>query len=560
MPGMDELEFREYIDFTGGLWQRGNDRECAPNGLLECTDCYPLLSGGLRAFAEFQPITAPFVSGDEPTVMGFALGIWSTDHTPNNTRGLYIMTVDGTSSPYTFRVLCLATTSGLFESYLAGNGASWDAVLTKNTMSGAVPAVGMQTVFASGVYRNFFNVPIGLTAGSTNGIWACDISTASFVFNPGNVAGLHPWGVWLYQNRILTIGVDASGNDPGKSIWYSEPASTAPPSTANYLQPVGSGADLQFLQPYAPGDLLYMQLGRELGSVQGAITGPSIRTLETTVTSVRTLPADTPMGLVMVIAGEGAYAWDGQMRPISAQILGDPMGGPSYDSVQDDIGLLNTAQTVGDTVNLPGATWIFSGGTSASGKIGCYDNWVLFSNGYVMDARTGAWFTQTSAPGARYWAVDHIARRVYVTCNNSFVADATTLRPKPNFAYWSRMGEGAWSPMSRYSFTLPLIESAGQRTNLRELELELATYNDAASITIEVSAADGRVVGETGVFGPYGLADARADSVRVLVPGHPAEWYKVRVILDSNRSGTEAPTLTKMRVGLQASTRTPVNR
>src|SRR5688572_28593110 len=71
MPGPDSLELVEYSDLSGGLWDRGTDRECPKNGLLEATDCYPQASGGLRAFMTFEPITQTGIANDS-----LILGIW----------------------------------------------------------------------------------------------------------------------------------------------------------------------------------------------------------------------------------------------------------------------------------------------------------------------------------------------------------------------------------------------------------------------------------------------------------------------------------------------------
>lgn len=552
MPGSDELEWRSFEDFTGGLWEQDDDRRCATNGLLECTDCFPSPDGGLKAFAEFQPVRAPFVAGDAPTTPTWALGIWAGAD-PATTRGLFVMLMSGLTSPYTLRLVCLATAATISQSDLEGGGASWDATLTRADVTAISPAVHMESFQSASATNNYFNLPISISVGSTNGIWTTDQTTAAFSFNPGASTLLEPVGVTVYQNRLLTIG-PGLGAALHRAIWYTDPGAATIASTNNYIQPGAAGGLVQFIQPHSPSDLIFVTRGNYIGSAQGAITSPTVREYNRTGTNIRTFPADTPLGLVMVVANEGAYAWDGQsFTHISQAILGDPMGGPSFAYTQDTLGGPDT----GDSCNLPGAPWAQAAGTVASGRVGSYEHWVLFSNGYVLDLRTGAWFKQTSAPGARYWAQDYSATRVYVTTNDRFQVDAGTLRPTPHFAYWSNMGENQWTPSATYSFTVPLIDSPSQRTNLREVEYDITTYNGDSTLTVEVTSADGT---DDVTLGPYTLADSRPDGVRVLVPGHPQEWYKVRTILKSNRPGTSAPTMRRMRVGTQPSTRNPVNR
>lgn len=548
MPGPDELEWKEYVDFTGGLWQKNDDRDCAPNGLLECTDCFPDPSGGLKAFAQFLPVSLPFPTAAAPANANIVF-IWSTTAVAGGTsEGLFILTVEGTTSPFTVRMFSL--TAPISEANLqGGSGAAWSQIYsnaTVQTMNTSVRAETFQT--AANGYKNYLNLPISLTAGSTHGIFRFDTSTANLVFAGSGQES----GVWTHQGRLLTITNDGTGGILNRII-YTDPGSDAAPSTANFISPLAeSGTPLVFLAPYAPSDLLAMKDQLSLASVQGSITSPTVRQLTFLHARNRTLPVRTDIGLVTVVMNEGAYAFDGATwKHISPQISGDGMGGTSWSAIDGVAG-----QDQADYSDLRG---IDIGPIAiegmVSGNLGAYEHFIFFNNGYVMDARTGAWFTQTSAPGARYWNSDYWNRRVYVSTNARFTADAASGRADVPIAFWSRMGESAWTSMDTYSFTLPLIYNPGQKTNVSEIEYHLNTFNATSTLEVELTYLDNDGVHQTISRGPYDLGSAGPQRLRVKVGGGPSDWWKVRTILRSNRSGEEAPSLERMFCGIQASTR-----
>lgn len=546
MAGMDEYDWRDYQDFTGGLWQRGNDRECAPNGLLECQDCFPQPGGGLKAFAEFKPISAPFASGASPVTAANVLGIWA-----NPGRPPMLMVIEG-AAPSTVRMYAFSSASLPTEAELSGgSGAEWVATLSRTDVTSINSCVRMERFrdAASG-YVEAFNLPAN-TGTSTGGIWQSGTTAGSATFLFAPLGDRLPTGLWSHQARLLTL--NALGGAVDTRLVYTDPASVAAPSTVNYILPFGEQASpMKALFSASPSDLVFFKDEYCVGTIQGSITAPLVRQSGGVHIRVRGFPTNSPIGLVFVVMNEGAYVWSGQEpEHLSPQILGDAMGGNSWDAT-----LGSFSATTNELGDFDGALWtVASARSMTTGQLGCYEHWVFFNNGYVLDTRTGAWFTQTSAPRGRYWSPNLFERRMYVAAGNAFVGDSTTRRPSPDVLYWSRMGESSWVPSQTYSFTLPLVETPSQRVNLRELEYELYAYNAESTIEVEVTSPEKTL----DTLGPYTL-DANASSVRIVVPGHPAEWYKVRTILKSNRSGEEAPLMSKMRVGTQGSTRTAVNR
>lgn len=547
MPGPDELTYRDYADFTGGLWQRSDDRECAPNGLLECTDCFPLPSGGLKAFAAFEPIATGFST--PPTGNTWVLGIWSMPQGGiGGFRNWFMLCIDAGAN---VNLYSLSGSGGSFEGFvrsLRGDAAlTWTLIHTKTiaSLDTGIRMVPYRTDAGGGSY---FNYPT-----STNGgIWESDGSTAVLRFS-STVApfAFSVYGVWTHQGRLLTLTDEGTGNQQN-SIIYTDAGSSAAPSTANFLRPLGETAGaIRGLVPSEPSELLFWKGEVAVGDVQGAITAPTVRQNAYQHTLLRGFPVQTPLGVVCVIQGEGAYLWGGQgLEYISAPILGDGMGGTPVSTEDDDAGVDQTSDLIGATFSAWRGQY-----ACVTGQLGAYEHWVFFNNGYVLDSRTGAWFTQTSAPGARYWGADQRRRLMFVSCNTPFSVQAS--QPFPPAMYFSQMGESNWIPMHEMSYTLPLIESVGQRTNLREIEYDVTTYNAESTLTVEATSADGT---DNVTLGPYTLGNTRPDSVRITVPGHPQEWYKVRTVLKSNRPQEEAPSVSKMRVGTQPSTRNPVNK
>lgn len=573
MPATDELTWKEYVDFTGGLWERGNDRECAPNGLLECTDCFPDPAGGLTAFAAFRPILTGWQTqgGAAVPTNAYAIGVWSL---PVSTLagGVYTITVEGTTAPFTVRIWQMrgdTTSQEVSEEELDGahsnSGAGWRQLHIHSGVATIQTAIRWEIFRDAGAFatpKAWFNFPVTSTGGGTTyGLYYWDQSTVA----PGFITtgDFPPQGMWTYQNRILTI-VGESGNVQPTKIIYTDPGSTATPSSANYILPVGEvPARINFLSPLNPSDLFFMKEDALFGSIQGALTAPTVRQLGFQHLRSRTWPTRSSLGLVMVIQNEGAYVWDGQsFSHISLAITGDAMGGTPYDFATT---LEYTTPTAvgSDLEGAPDFAAPANGQRyrqSVSGQLGAFEHWVFFNNGYMLDTRTGAWFKQTSVPGARFWASDETHQRMYVSCRNPFTTQEHLpvalygYPDAPYTYYWSRMGEGHWTPMHTYSFTLPLIYSPGTQTNVRELEYHVNAFNDLSTLEAEVTFLDNNGTQQTLTIDPVNLVEGPSP-VRVKVPGHPAAWYKVRTIMKSNREGVAAPSLERMFCGTQPTTR-----
>lgn len=587
-PGLDELEWREFQDFTGGLWERGNDRLCAPNGLLECVDCFPMPDGGLRAFAKFAPIGAAFSSSAAAVTPiapanAHVLGVWYTTVPVQAAPGGGLVCLTLQLSPnaalpgvvrWRVQIWKLSSTGDAVgganvytEAMLNGDGdASWVAAVSRDVaeFDSAVNAVSFRSVAAGAQTYVTFCGNTTVAGESMGGIYRLGLggSTASIIIPATRFNGnwyLH--SLETHQNRLIFTGeFDGVGD---AAIYYTNAGTDTAVTTANALAPTDQAGQISLLSPLPPSDLVFLQQAHAFGTIQGSLTAPTIRHQAFQHLRVRNRPVRTDAGLALVVHNEGLYFWDGNtLQPASNAIQGDPMGGTPYNNSTFSEGSVDPTYAkpysrtaiVSDLEGAPPFSGTFA--LDLSGQLGVYENWLFCNNGYMMDLRTGAWFKQSSAPGARYWASDTLERRMFVATRTRFSA-ALDARgggtPAP--LYWSRMGESSWDAMDTYSFTLPLIESPGQRTNLRELEYDLSTHNGSSTISVEVTPASGDVI----KLGPFDLADSRADTVRILVPGHPQNWYKIRTILSSNRAD-EAPTLMRMRVATQPSTRTPVNR
>lgn len=543
MPGLDELKWQEYVDFSGGLWERGNDRDCAPNGLLEATDCYPQPWGGIKAFCEFEPIRMPFATG--PTNPAWVIGYWALNDSSSNNH--YVMTIENIAGAYTFALHRVGSGGGQIASFVSNGLRAGDPSSFTWTRIYSQAAVSMDTGIRMEAYRDSasYGAWYNFTHSTNHGVWKAGTTAPAFS------GAFSAYGLWVHQGRLVTVTDDGSGVQQNKII-YTDAGSTAAPSTANFLLPFGEHpSPIRALLPSEPSEFLVWKDYLNLGDIQGPIVTPTVRGLVYQHMHVRNFPVHTPVGVVSVVFNEGAFAWNGNtLDHISPQILGDPMGGTVVSSDEE------TGNIAAVGSDLEGCTLGVNRYDYAqvTGQLGCYEHWVFFNNGYVMDSRTGAWFKQTSAPGARYWASDPYRRLLMCSCRNSFRVNSGGF-PIPDVMYFSEMGESAWTKAQTYSFTLPLIENPAQKINVREIEYELYAYNSESTITVEVTNATETL----DALGPYSMTSG-SNTVRVLIPGHPSDWYKVRTVLKSNRAKTEAPTMTRMRVGTQDSTRNPVNR
>lgn len=570
MPGIDELAWKEYVDFTGGLWERGNDRECAANGLLECMDCFPQQHGGLKAFARFEPVGAPFEQALTSSTRCY--GVWDF---PNalGARGLAALVFDYPNN--TLKLVSLFSTD--FNQHIQfpsdqqvrGYKAQLKTIYSRTDVSllrGAVRAeIYPQAPPPSSLtYMAYFSFPINsVTPGTTNGpgLYRSILSSTNATNFAAGITTVHtagPSGVWTHQGRLMTLGSDQVTGWEG--IFYTNPGDSVF-STARLLKPAGLNPyDLAFLAGFEPSELITMKRNHSLMSIQGSITTPTVReTSYTHLTSVM-YPVRSDIGLVIVTREEGAFAWTGQaLTHISPQIVGSPMAGPAGRRIRvSEFDASNPAGFTENNGSVDGwsdidissdVTDLIGTGQAMGGQLGALGPFIGFAAGYMLDTRTAAWFKQSTCPTARYWAVNEDSRRV-------FVATSTAVRTDPNVIYWARFDESNWVPMDEYSFTLPLILTPAQMVNVRELEYHLNAVNDTSDVRVEVTFQTNNGGTETLSLGPFSTAKGPS-AIRVQVPGHPSAWYKIRTVVRSNRKGDAAPTLERMFCGTQAGTRLP---
>lgn len=519
MASFDELTWKEYSDFTAGLYERGTDLSCPPNGLLSCQDCYPQVEGGLRAS-----------------------GVWKAMTTTNLPNDGYILAVEGIfgGGPAGLYVLVLIANAGG-----AGNHTFQLFILTGSVTGGSWTSLGTVTGFTSWWFGNrvsLYRTGASLTSGVTDiymnlygnttkdGIYKSDGSTLAQAF-----AAKAPTDVIAYQSRLLyTQNVGP--------IWFTSAGVDTAPTSANGLFPYQEfGTNMRCMFPFSPSDLIVEKRAIGILDIQGDITAPTARQMTfKNHDNVLMYPAYTDQGLAYTMYEDGVYVYDGSnLNLISQPILGCPMQ-PNYFGSDDIIGLVPHA----------GEPSVSSLGFGVPGRSESYEYFLYAGQAYVWDTRTQAWFKITVPEASTSGTASHFT--YYNTTPRQFIVHSRNLSMQTGRhpLWYMEANEGDLTRASSYSFTLPLIYIQGQRTSLRELEYEVDVQEANSTLSVSILDSTGTTTNMTAVT----LAATGPQKVRVHVGLTSMEWYKVTTTLASATT-KEAPILTKMYTGTADATR-----
>lgn len=551
----DKLEYEVFADFSKGLWERGDDRECPRNGLLGLTDAYPLPTGGLRAWGSWQPMTMTGI----PT-NAYILGLWSFGGV-DPLAGIYTCTLECDSNDIdnsTFRLQKLSGTTNGGTPESAITGGTWT---TLHTIS-SVKAFGAWTHLtpyrfttgASNVYRIFYNVGMGssLFASSTasEGIYKTDGSTAARSFYwpfPADCFG--------HQLSLMFTAIEpGAGLTLHNQIAYTNVASDAQPTTVNAFFPLPNySSPITWVSPIEPSDLIVAKSEVGLALVQGDVTSPIQRQISFAhaVSTVR--PVNTDIGLAISVSRDSVYVWTGsQMRDIAYQLLGNPTEPPFFGS-KTAVGFDSDIRF--DISGEP-AFRVASWGHTGQMDFGEY--FLFAGNDYVFDERTEAWFktTRTGRPQeaipARFCA-DRVNDRIYQ-------ARHMTHQTGRQILFWENLQEKDYHRSSSYTFTLPLIYSEHGLIQLRELEYYLGVFGRDSRIEVTIDFINDKSEVQSITLAPKVIPNPKtaplqtgaAPTNQVVrigdIPGRAAVAYKVTTRL-SAPTPVEAPMLERVLVG-----------
>lgn len=497
-PRADERDLvpLTYVDFTQGLYERGNDRECPQTGLLEAQDCMPLPSGGLRAawaWTEEQ-------IGNFPTnrrVMGF--DIRRHEDGGYTEAGLML----GTTStvylgPFTYEYWFAKGTTAI------ANATTWTSGRSHSSMEDLYPVRFAQFFDSAGNLNYYYNVAFTNLSTVTRGVFQMPQleSTSSTQVFSSNVVF-----VAAHQDRLLYVTAEGT-EGYFQSLRYTNPSTVTAPSSN--LLTVGEyrSANIGFVEPIFPQDLFVLKPNQGGFLVQGDLNeAPFVREMLTAHVPERfTWSAKIPGGMAHLTQNEGVWLWSGgeTYRHLSRQIVGSPM----------------------TEVLLETGSGVNAGGAGFLGSMVMGGPWLFTPKGYIYDVENDWWFRST-LPGTgvySHWVLDRIGNRVYA---------AGYLEPGSDVRIISAsMNQSSMQRSSSFRATLPIIDMAQRNIQVREIEVFGQGFGNGgtwqATITNEL--------GESEVVGPT-TVPARAFSVRwpCALKG---DWLKIRLFSDGATDAT----------------------
>lgn len=512
----------ELTDFTGGLWSRGNDRECPGNGLLECTDAYPLPAGGIRAFARFQPMTQTGIgSGADATGGSVPFGIYSHP-------GVF-----ATTTIYMTEFQVNAGGAGVHTLKMMSLSGENDAALISGTWSAAKTITGITNVSAgiktttlrneTDYYKAYFD--LACLPSSLSGVYRFNSTGSTLAFNSNA-----PHGLISNQARLMFITHETTVLGVPNQIQYTNVSTDAAPSTVtNFVTPLSEASlPIQWIVASAPSDLLGLKLGRGIFNIQGDITAAGsrvIRELSFDQNCSVMFPVTTNIGLAFHVENSGIFLWNGgEVLPLSGAILGDVFGSAEMAAP-----------------NWSGISFNYRGQLAVGEDF-------LYAGQYVMDLRTRAWFkmsgmdygTPTLGGMPAYAMIDQSNHRVYIANYGRFL---NTGSPR-QVLWWSNENEEDWTRSNTFSVTLPLIELATRQVDLRGVEIFGQGFGTGGSWTVSTTVGGVSKQWETQTFSALPIAK------RWNTHGH---GDNVKIRIQAAGTGTsEAPMISKIVLYFQA--------
>jgi hypothetical protein len=553
MP-VDALQWTEFADFSGGLWERTSDRECPQNGLLEAVDCYPQPRGGLKAFARVEPVSQAGLAANS-IILACS---WDRPPFPQGRLRLAALEIDaGGSGIHTLRIYGLAVNT--LDSIKNG---TWNEDATQPNVTIIDPSIQFTAYRDSAVgYRVWYNLPVAITtaasAQTTNytaqGLYRLGSSLTTSTASSGTtqrVSAKHQNGIgsdtvafWpgcvvSHQARLMwTLTFDQLHNRIGMTTQGHEGHGNTTDKSTDFVDPLGEkSGSVTWLQP-SQSD--YMVAAKtQVGAIvlQGAFPNPTNRQISFQKNYMQSFPCATDTGVFYMVKDDACYiAGQGGAQSITPNFHGTPMNPGLYR-------------------NASGATDFFSVANSDNIKLGqptVAGDFLFAGNGYVFDTRTSAWFRSSYIPRSMNHTTDAAFFRMFCSSNEMYTGSNQVL----HHAYFLENTDATvetWNPAPSYSFTLPLISNHHQDTEVREVVFHLDAFKPDSSITLEAFTPKGKVFSKK-----YEIAKAGPQKVRCDLNAK-GDWVKLRAVVASDPkqpAPNEAPYIERVMVGTAPDTR-----
>lgn len=304
MPVDNHLSQIEMTDFRGGLWTV-NRAFMPANAAQTMEDCYPIPSGGLRAFRKPTAITT---SGLVAPTTETCFGLFIRSNVVNRSGS-------GVSDDrYMATYNSADTKMRVYRMDQTNSAVVWSVIWT--SIAGSVPGSKIKfTLFAHNDGNTYvvFAIPQGVSAD--NGTYSVRYSDAAVTKLTAKS------GVWNHQDRLLVTS-QITAPDGGSRIYFSDPGAFTN-IDANYVttdQSVGISR-ISGLAAFSPGDLLVFKEGAPIYLVQGDLTNYTLRAMSNWINGGG-VTASGPEGPIVFTRDDGFHTTpDGNVIiPLSPQI------------------------------------------------------------------------------------------------------------------------------------------------------------------------------------------------------------------------------------------------
>lgn len=520
MPPRDERELSPivYRDFTAGLYERGNDREVAPNGLLELQDAMPLPGGGLRAAWAWREESLTNLPTNR-RVIGFQVdrGLRAQVLTGIIEAGLLLGSTSMVSTgPFTYEYWAARGTTALNDLF------SWSSGPTHSSIKALYPS---HFVYSGGSpvstqFRWYYNVAASGDAPTQIGVFR--LGALLFSSNSAQVFSSNTIYFASFQDRLVYVAGAEPPQDRFQRLRFTNPSTDSAPPSSNFLDVAKYVAgNIVYMHSVFPQDLFILKQSKGGFVVQGDLGGgPLVRELISSHAPERLSWGDrVPGGIAYMTETDGVWLWAGtEFAHLSQQFVGSPMTAPTLRS--------------GTALDQPAPG--FLGGLKYAGS------WIFTPKGYIFDIERGWWFRSTLPTSNIYsqWSYDNIGNRIYA---------AGHTEPGDNLRIISAsIDQSTMLRSPTFSATLPLIDTAERNVELRRIEVFGQGFGTGGTWQLQLTNDRG----ETETTDPAPVA-ARAASARFNTRLQ-GDWLKVRLLSEgatdaSSETGkSEAPMVSQI--------------
>lgn len=516
----DDLTPITYKDMTGGLFERGNDRECAPNGLLESQDCMPLRTGGLRAAWAWKEEDLGALP-TERKVIGFQVSRGGTLGRGNRiSAGVMLGPVSTASAP-------------VFEYWFAHGDTSltnitnWTSGFTHTLSTVAQAPFFVPTRFVTFAQEGstnggrswYYNIGNNYTTGGASTVAAgvfrmreTLMSTASTRVFDRRVSYIAS-----HQDRLIYATHAFTSNlGPSDQLLFTNPTTDATPATSNFLSVARySLGNICYMEAFYPQDLFVLKQRQGAYLIQGEIgSGPIVRELNVAhPPEVMTQGTRLLAGMAYLTENDGVWAWQGGDQPVnlSKQIVGTPMAEVQLQTSHPSLEVRSSPAPAGTTVGT-------DMGYGFLGALGTGGRWLFTPKGYIYDIENGFWF-RTTLPGSGVFAFssfDQVGARMFMAGHQEPGTQVRVISCSVNEKTMQRSGT--------FSATLPIIDLMERNVEVRRIEIFGQGFGNGGTWQLQLTNDRG----ETETTGLANVA-ARAGSARFNTKS-TGDYLKIRLL------------------------------